>query len=169
VSVANSAAAFLGAEFCGDLVRAGIALYGGNPFVGRRNPMEPVATLYARVLQIRRLTQPTTVGYGATYEAAQGSRIATVGVGYADGYPRVLGNEAHAVFCGTRLPVIGRVSMDLTCLDVTALGRDQLSVGDYVEMFGAGVSVDEIAELSGTISYEVLTGLNARLPRIYVK
>ncbi len=169
VSIANSAAAFAAPKFHGDLVRAGIALYGGNPFVGRGNPMEPVATLYGRVLQIRRLTQATKVGYGATYEAPAGSRLATVGVGYADGYPRILGNRAHAVFGHTRLPVIGRVSMDLTCLDVSALGQNELGVGDYVEMFGAGTSVDEIAELSGTISYEVLTGLNARLPRIYVE
>lgn len=169
ISMANSAAAFLGTEFHGGLVRAGIALYGGNPFVDRDNPMEPVASLYARVLQIRQLSQPATVGYGATFEAARGTRIATVGVGYADGYRRSLGNTAHALYAGTRLPVVGRVSMDLTCLDVTVLGPDELRVGDYVEMFGTGVLVDEIAGLCGTISYEVLTGLNARLPRIYVE
>jgi len=168
-SIANSAAAFGAPKFHGDLVRAGIALYGGNPFAGRGNPMEPVVTLYGRVLQIRRLTKAAKVGYGATYEAAAGTRLATVGVGYADGYPRILGNRAHAIFRHTRLPVIGRVSMDLTCLDVSVLGENEIGVGDYVEMFGADMSIDEIAELSGTISYEVLTGLNARLPRIYVE
>jgi alanine racemase len=169
VSAANSAAAFLGPEFCCDLVRAGIALYGGNPFADRANPMEPVATLYARVLQIRRLEQPAAVGYGATYQAPAGSRIATVGVGYADGYPRIVGNSAEAFFAGRHLPVIGRVSMDLTCLDISEFDEDEIRVGDYVEMFGSDVSVDEIARLSGTISYEVLTGLSARLPRIYVE
>jgi len=169
ISIANSAAAFGAQKFHGDLVRAGIALYGGNPFADRDNPMEPVVTLYGRVLQLRRLTQAAKVGYGATYEAAAGSRLATVGVGYADGYPRILGNRAHAIFRQTRLPVIGRVSMDLTCLDVSALSQSEIGVGDYVEMFGVGMSIDEIAELSGTISYEVLTGLNARLPRIYVE
>ena len=169
VSIANTAGAFLGPSFRADLVRAGIGLYGGNPFAADANPMDPVATLFARVLQVRELDTSARIGYGATYLAPAGSRIATVGVGYADGYPRVLGNTAHAFFDGFILPVVGRVSMDLTCVDVTALDRGAMKVGDYVEMFGAHVSVDEVAALSGTISYEILTGLNARLPRIYLE
>ena len=169
ISIANSAGAFLDAAFHADVVRAGIALYGGNPFAEQANPMEPVVTLYARVLQVRELTQPATVGYGATFEAAAGTRIATVGVGYADGYPRCLGNVAQAAFDGARVPVVGRVSMDLTGIDVTVLGDAAPVPGDYVEMFGSTVSVDEVAAASGTISYEVLTGLNARLPRVYVE
>lgn len=167
VSIANSAGVFLDQRFRGDLIRAGIALYGGNPFAARRNPMQVVATLFARVLQIRELIHAAPVGYGATYEAPARSRIATVGVGYADGYPRMLGNAAQAAYNGTRVPVVGRVSMDLTCLEVSAPGAGDISVGDYVEMFGDHVPVDEIAGLCGTISYEILTGLNARLPRVY--
>jgi alanine racemase len=168
VSIANSAGAFLGERFRGDLIRAGIALYGGNPFAAERNPMRSVASLRARVLQVRELTRTASVGYGATYEAPAGSRIATVGVGYADGYPRILGNQGQAVLNGTRVPVVGRVSMDLTCLDVTGLGPESVSVGDYAEMFGEHVALEEIAGLCSTISYEILTGLGARLPRIYV-
>lgn len=169
VSIANTAGAFLGPAFRADLVRAGIGLYGGNPFAAAENPMDTVATLFARVLQIRELDHPAWIGYGATAKAAAGSRIATVGVGYADGYPRILGNRAHAAYGEVRLPIIGRVSMDLTCLDITALDADAIDVGDYVEMFGANVTVDELASLCETISYEVLTGLNARLPRVYLE
>lgn len=166
-SIANSAGAFLDTAFHGDLIRAGIALYGGNPFSDYENPMETVATLYARVLQVRSLEEGATVGYGATFHAPADCRIATVGVGYADGYPRMLGNTALAAYNGVRLPVVGRVSMDLIGLDVTDLGPDGIAVGDYVEMFGEHVPVDELAELCSTISYELLAGLNVRLPRVY--
>jgi alanine racemase len=168
VSICNSAGAFLDARFHGDLIRAGIALYGGNPFSNQGNPMEPVASLFARILQLRRLEHEASVGYGATYTAPAGSRIATVGVGYADGYPRMLGNSAHAVWKSHRFPVVGRVSMDLTCVDVSDSAGDMIAVGDYVEMLGEHISLDEIAGLCSTISYEILTGLKPRVPRVYV-
>lgn len=169
VSIANSAGAFLDQRFHGDLIRPGIALYGGNPFSEHENPMEPAASLYARVLQLRQVNADMTVGYGATFHAPAGTRIATVGVGYADGYPRILGNAALVAVRGVHVPVIGAVSMDLTCLDVTDLDADRIAVGDYVEMFGDFVSVDDIAALCSTISYEILTGLNPRLPRVCVE
>ena len=125
-------------------------------------------TLYGRVLQLREVSGDVKVGYGATFEAAAGTRIATVGVGYADGYPRILGNAALAAVNGVRVPVVGLVSMDLTCVDVTDLGPNDIAVGDYVEMFGDYIEVDDIAALCSTISYEILTGLNPRLPRVYV-
>ena len=167
VSIANSAGTFLDRRYHGDLVRAGIALYGGNPFRNRDNPMEAVASLYGRVLQIRELDHDAPVGYGATFLAPAGSRIATLGVGYADGYPRMLGNVGEAVCGGQRVPVVGRVSMDLTCIDVSAVPRDSVVVGDYVQLFGNEISIDEIAAHCSTISYEILTGLGPRLPRIY--
>jgi len=169
-SIANSAGTFLGPALRGDLVRAGIALYGGNPFTaGRASPVEPVASLQARVLQIRSIDRSTPVGYGATYTAGSGDRIATVGVGYADGYPRMLGNTGMASANGVRVPVVGRVSMDLTALDVTSIPVSDLNVGQYVELFGRDVSVDEVAAACGTISYEILTGLGSRLERIYIE
>lgn len=166
-SFGNSAGIFLGREHHGDMVRAGIGLYGGNPFSGRPSPVEPVASLKARILQIRTMDSPGSVGYGATYTAQSGDRIAIVGVGYADGYPRQLGNRAQASINGVRVPVVGRVSMDLLALDVSALPMAELTVGQYVELFGRDVGIDEIAEACGTISYEILTGLNARLERVY--
>jgi alanine racemase len=167
-SIANSAAIFMGVEHRGDLVRPGIALYGGNPFSDRANPMEPVVTLKARILQIREVDEALTVGYGATYRAAPPARLATLGVGYADGYPRCLGNVGVAAVGGVRVPVVGRVSMDLICVDVSAVSANDVRVGDWVELIGAEVTLDEVAEAAGTISYEILTGLGQRPHREYL-
>ena len=168
-SIGNSAGSLLGPAYCGDLVRPGIALYGGNPFSDRSNPMEPVVTLTAPVLQIREIGEPQTVGYGATYAASPPSRIAVVGIGYADGYPRNLGNNGTAAVHGRRAPVVGRVSMDLVSVDVGAVASETVSVGDSVELIGPTVGVDEVAAAAGTISYEILTGLGRRLVREYVE
>jgi alanine racemase len=166
-SIGNSAGTLCGGAYRGDLVRPGIGLYGGNPFSDRPNPMEPVVTLVGRILQIREIGEPMPVGYGATYVAAPPARLAVVGVGYADGYPRALGNRASAAVRGERVPVVGRVSMDLLCVDVGRLPRAAVAVGDEVELIGPTVGVDEVAEAAGTISYEVLTGLGRRLAREY--
>jgi alanine racemase len=167
-SIGNSAGVFLGSAHRGDLVRAGIGLYGGNPFIARPSPVRPVARLLARVLQIRRIDADANVGYGATYTARAGDRLATVGVGYADGYPRQLGNRSAVSFNGLRLPVVGRVSMDLLAVDISGIPEGDMKVGQYVELFGGDISVDEVAKACGTISYEILTGLNKRLERAYV-
>jgi alanine racemase len=168
-SIGNSAGTLLGGPYRGDLVRPGIALYGGNPFSDRPNPMDPVVTLTAPVLQLRELDEPQTVGYGATHLASPPARLATVGLGYADGYPRNLGNQATAAVNGRRVPVVGRVSMDLICVDVGALPSDSVRVGDWVELIGPTVGLDEVAAQAGTISYEILTGMAPRLAREYVE
>jgi len=169
-SIGNSAATFIDAAHRGDLVRPGIALYGGNPFVDKPNPMAPVVTYLAPILQIREVTDAAVpVGYGATYVAQPPARLAVLGSGYADGYPRSLGNRAAAAVNGTRVPVVGRVSMDLICVDISALPRDSVRVGDFAELIGPTVGVDEVAEQAGTISYEILTGLGKRLIRQYVE
>jgi len=167
-SIGNSAGVFLGSEYRGDVVRPGIALYGGNPFVSRANPAEPVVTLYARVIQLRDIDVAQSVGYGATHVAHPPARLAVVGVGYADGYPRRLGGCGVAAVGGTRVPVVGRVSMDTLCLDVSRIPADSTKTGQRIELIGREVSLDEVAEASGTISYEILTGLGARLHREYL-
>jgi alanine racemase len=167
-SIGNSAGILLGGEHCGDLVRPGIGLYGGNPCAAGANPMEPVVTLEGRILQMRTVTEATTVGYGATHVAMPPCRLAVVGVGYADGYPRSLGNRCAAAFAGRRLPVVGRVSMDLMCLDASAVPPAQIAVGDYVELLGPAVPLDDVAAAAGTVGYEILTGLGQRLARRYV-
>ncbi len=124
MSIGNSAGTLTGAAHRGDVVRPGIGLYGGNPFTERPNPIEPVVTLDAPIVQIRDVEQAQTVGYGATYGVAPPARLAIVALGYADGYPRALGNRGVVAIAGRRAPVVGRVSMDLLCCDVTALPPD---------------------------------------------
>ncbi len=164
-SIGNSAGAFVSAAYRGDLVRPGIALYGGNPFVARPSPVEPVVTLRGPILQLREITEAATVGYGASYAVAAPSKVAVVGLGYADGYPRSLSNCGVASVGGTRVPVIGRVSMDLLCLDVSAVPA--LHEGEAVELIGGAVSLDEVAATAGTISYEILTSIGPRVRREY--
>jgi alanine racemase len=174
-SIGNSAATLIDAQQCGDVARPGIALYGGSPFAGEfsaglagaENPMETVATLTAPIVQIRDVEHEQTVGYGATYVVTPPARLAIVGAGYADGYPRALGNRGAAAVAGKRVPVVGRVSMDLLCVDVSGLPHEVAHVGTAVELIGPTVTVDEVAALAGTISYEILTGLSPRLRREY--
>lgn len=168
-SIGNSAGTLIDAAHRGDLARPGIALYGGNPFSDRPNPMEAVVTLTAPILQLHDVGEPEPVGYGATYVAAPPARIAIAGIGYADGYPRNLGNCGTAAVDDRRVPVVGRVSMDLLSLDVTGLARETVRVGAAVELIGATVGIDEVAAAAGTISYEILTGLGRRLVREYVE
>lgn len=168
-SIGNSAGVLLDAAYRGDLTRPGIALYGGNPFSDRPNPMEPVVQLTAPILQLHDVAEPATVGYGATYVANPPARIAILGIGYADGYPRNLGNCGTAAVAGQRVPVIGRISMDLIVLDVTAVPRDAVRVGAAAELIGPSVRLDEVATAANTISYEILTGLGRRLVREYVE
>jgi alanine racemase len=167
VSIGNSAGTLTGGRQRGDVVRPGIGLYGGNPFDQRPNPFEPVVTLRAPIVQIRDVDTPQTVGYGATFGIAPPARLAIVALGYADGYPRALGNRGIVAIADRRAPVVGRVSMDLICCDVTALPHDLVRVGDPVEAFGRNVPLDEVAAAAGTIGYEILTRLSPRLKREY--
>jgi alanine racemase len=164
-SLANSSGIFLGAAFRSDLARPGAALYGINPTPGQQNPMRPVMQLTARVLQIREIGRGEQVGYNGIWTANQPTRVATVSVGYADGYHRVLSNRASAAFDGARLPLIGRVSMDLATFDAT--GVPSLRVGSDLELIGPAIPPDEVAGWAGTNGYEILTSLSARAPRIY--
>lgn len=166
-SLGNTAGIAAGPSTRGSLVRAGIGLYGGNPLPDGAARMLPVAMLEGRVLQLREVPDGTHVGYGARFRARGPARLATLGVGYADGYPRSLGNRGYGVLHGHRLPVVGRVSMDSLVIDITRLPADALKCGDLVQLLGPDVNVDELAGLAGTISYELLTGLGPRLERRY--
>ena len=166
-SCANSAGVLLGQDFHGDMVRPGIALYGGRPRATGLNPVREVARLEARVLQVRTLRVASEVGYGATARVPAGTRIAIVGIGYADGYPRALsGGVGYVLVAGQRVPVLGRVSMDLLTIDVTALERGP-ATGDYVTLFGGALPLEELAAAAGTLGYEILTGIGARVRRVY--
>ena len=165
-SIGNSAGSLLDSRYHGDLARPGIGLYGGNPWSGAANPLRPVATLEAPVVQVREVQAGESSGYGATWEAGAPRRLAVLGIGYADGLPRLLSNRGEAVANGRRCPIVGRVSMDLTVIDVT---DTRVAVGDRVELFGPALPVDEVARQAGTIAYELLAGISPRVERVYEK
>jgi alanine racemase len=165
-SLANSAGVFLGPVAHHDLARPGVALYGVNPTPGRPNPMADVIRLQARVLQVRRVDAPATVGYGASHRAARRSWIATVGVGYADGLPRASSGLIMGYVGTTPVPLIGRVSMDLVTFDVSAVPGDPgVRAGDLIDLIGPLNPVDDLAARAGTIGYEILTTLGPRFAR----
>ncbi len=167
-SLANSAGLFLGEDYRFDLGRPGYALYGGNPTPSApANPMRPVVRLQAPVLQLREVRQPRTVGYGATAQTGPPAWIATLAVGYADGYLRALGNRGAVFVDGCACPVTGRVSMDLLTVDVSAARRagSEIAPGTLVDLIDDDHTIDHVAARAGTIGYEILTGLGSRWRR----
>jgi alanine racemase len=163
-SIANSSGIFLGENFASDLARPGAALYGINPTPQKPNPMRQAVRLLARVLQVRDIAAGETVGYNATWRANRPSRIATVGVGYADGWLRSLSNQASACFDGSPVPLVGRVSMDLSTFDVT--DHPAAGSGAWLELLGPHMPPDTVARAAGTNGYEILTSLGARYTRV---
>ena len=167
VCFANSGGVFLGAQYHADLVRPGIALYGGAPTGGRPNPMEPVVKLDVAVVQTRTVPPGAAIGYSSSFIATSQMRLATLAIGYADGLPRSLSNRGAFYHQGVRLPIVGRVSMDSTIVDVSALAPDALQLGSLVEVIGQHQTIDDIASAADTISYEILTRLGTRYRRTY--
>jgi alanine racemase len=177
-SLANSPGIFLGPAAHCDMVRPGAALYGVNPTPATQNLMEPVVTLKARIVQVRDVPRGATVGYGATWTAARAARLAIVSVGYGDGYLRAASgtkpnakseakSEAMARIANRRCGLVGRISMDLMAFDVTGLPDDLVRRGTHATLIGDGITVDDLAGWSGTIAYEVLTGLGRRYRRVW--
>ncbi len=167
-SLANSSGHFLGPEYTSDLTRGGVALYGGNPLPGKTNPMKPVVTLEARVLQVRDVAKGEATGYNSTWRATRDSKIALLGAGYRDGIPRrmssISGGDAQVFLNGHLCPIAGRVSMDMVAVDVT---DNPAQRGDWAEFFGPNISLDDAATSAGTISWELLTHLGNRYARHY--
>ncbi len=171
-SLANSGGIFLGPDYHYDLVRPGIALYGGRALEGRPNPMQTVAYLSARILQVREVPAGETVGYGAIWKVDTPARIATIACGYADGFLRALshpsGPPGAVGYIGDYpVPVVGRVSMDLITVDVTGVPAALACRGAWVEVMGSRVTVDDLTDRAGTIGYELLSRLSRRVHRIY--
>jgi alanine racemase len=170
---AASASVLLDQEMALDAVRAGLSLYGYRPapWVGTDAELKPVLALRARIARLLDVGRGATVGYGRTWAASKPARIALVMCGYADGYRRALGNRAQVALRGRLAPVVGRVAMDMAMVDVTAIPG--AAVGDVVTLLGrdgeAEVTADELADLADTISWEILAGLTARVPRLYLR
>jgi alanine racemase len=169
-SLANSAGVLLGSDYCFDLVRPGYAIYGGTPVEGRPSPVRPVVKAEARVLQVRDVEAGAAAGYGATWTASGPCRLATLSIGYADGFSRLLGSAQGAgriCINGHSAPIAGRVSMDLLIVDVSQLPQDAVKRGDFAQLIGPEVPLEEVAARAGTIGYEVLTSLGDRYARHY--
>ncbi|WP_259424250.1 alanine racemase [Bacillus velezensis] len=175
VHMCNTAAAIAFPEFSADMVRLGIGLYGLYPSASIKElnlvDLTPALSLKARIAYVKAMvTDPRTVSYGATYIAEPGEIIATIPIGYADGYSRALSNRGFILHRGRRVPVAGRVTMDMI---MVSLGENEGKQGEEVVIYGkqqgAEISVDEIAEMLGTISYEVLSVLSRRVPRFYFR
>ena len=167
LSLAASGGCFLRGDYAFDLVRPGIALYGGNPRKSGENPMRGTVTLTAPLLQVRSIDRGDTVGYGATYAASGPRRLGVAAIGYADGLLRTLSNRGFGVIAGVKCPIVGRVSMDLVTLDVTEVAERDAHAGADVEFIGPNQTVDELAAAAGTLPYEIYTRLGDRITRHY--
>ncbi|MDQ0319752.1 alanine racemase [Pararhizobium capsulatum DSM 1112] len=179
MSLANSAGVHLGPDYHFDLTRPGIAVYGGEAVNDVPNPMKPVVTAEARILQIRSVKSGQTGSYGGSARFSRDSRVAVVAIGYADGYHRSVSGggvtlrQAHisgafGFLHGQKVPHLGRVTMDLSLFDVTDLPENLVRAGDYIELFGENIAIDDVARAGGTIGYEMLTSLGRRYDRAYV-
>ena len=166
-SLSNSSGIFWGPDFLFDLVRPGLALFGGNPTPHRANPMRAVLELQAPVLQVRDVDTSMTVGYGATHRFARRGRVATLAIGYADGYHHSLGNKGIVKIGPHFAPLVGHVSMDSITVDVTDLPESDVHVGALATVLGPHRTLDALAAEAGTITYEILTSLGSRLLRTY--
>ncbi len=177
-SAANSAAILQQKDHEFELVRPGVAIYGGEALNDTPNPMQQVVKLEGRIVQIRTAKAGDAVGYGGAEVLSRDSRVAYISVGYADGYHRGASQKgvamrqvappAQAAFNRTIINGVGRISMDLCAFDVTDIPETEIAAGDWIELFGDVIHVDDVAKASGTIGYELLTGLGNRYSRIYV-
>ncbi|MCC9625575.1 alanine racemase [Thalassospira sp. MA62] len=165
----NSSAIFRNDDYHLEFCRPGYALWGGNPTPEKANPMRPVVTLKAKVLQTREIPEGQPVGYGGTWTAKRKTKVATIAVGYADGWLRSLSNSGKLIINGHEVPYIGRVSMDAITVDVTDLPGKPLKTGDMVPLIDDKMTVDDLGNAAGTIGYEILTSLGHRYQRVYTE
>lgn len=168
-SLAGSGGFFLSPKYHYDIVRIGLALTGCRTAIPQGNaPLKPVMKAYAQILQINDIARGDSVGYDATFIASRASQIATIGVGYADGYLRTLSDRGEIYVAGVKAPIVGRISMDLLTIDITDIPSGRVQRGDWVELFGDNLLIDDLAQKAGTIPWELLTALGARYERFYL-
>lgn len=167
-TLTNSSGVFLGDAWHHDFARPGAALYGLNPQLGTKNPMLPVVRLQAKILQVRRVDSTETVGYGATFQAVDGMKLATVSIGYADGFLRSLSNTGGAFLDGIPVRVAGTVSMDLLTFDISNVPDSSIRPGAMIDILSQDHTADDLADAANTIGYEILTRLGNRYARRYL-
>lgn len=168
-TLANSAGILLGKPYHFDMTRMGIALYGGAPLEDQPNPLKAVVSLKARILQVLSLKKGMTVGYDGTYVMPKDGNVATVNIGFGDGFPRALSNKGHGILHGVKVPIAGRISMDWMSFDVTDVSEEAIRSGDLVTLLGKGLTLDGVAGCAGTTSYDLVSSLGSRLHRTYVR
>ena len=174
IHAANSAGAFAFPQARGNMVRPGGTLFGFSRDVLPSNipspPLQPVMSLRSRIMLLKEVSKGEKLGYGCSFETSRASLIATIPIGYDDGYRRALSNRGRVIVHGKFAPVVGRVSMDLTLIDVTDVPG--VSLDDQVTLIGRNgalsITAEEVAETAGTISYDITCGISARVPRVYV-
>ncbi len=169
--LANSAAIVNAENAQYNLVRPGIMMYGQYTSDNLKPKLElkPAMTMKSRICQIKNIDKGDTVSYTRSFTADKPMRIATVLIGYADGYSRLLSNKAYMYLKNKRCPVIGKVCMDLTMIDISAFKENDIHPGDEVEIFGEHIQIDELANMSNMINYEIMTGVGPRVPRVFLK
>lgn len=168
-SIANSSAAFNLKDYGYSFVRTGGGLFGINPNKKNKN-LKNVVSVKARILQIRNLEKEPikSIGYNSTYSVRSSLKIAVLGIGYADGYPRNLSNKGYGIFKGKKLPIVGNISMDYMTVDISCINAKDINVGDWVELIGEEITIQKVAKLSETIEYEILNNLGYRLQKDYI-
>lgn len=167
---ANSAATVLRKEMHMDMVRPGIIMYGHYPskyMQGKGIDLKPVMTLKSSVAEVKTVEKGSEISYGGTFKAPENMRVATIGLGYADGLLRMLSNKLCVCVNGEKVRQIGKICMDQCMIDVTNVNN--ISVGDEVVVFGEDKPVEELADICGTINYEILCMVGKRVPRVYMK
>ena len=168
-SIANSAGIFISKKYHFDLVRPGIALFGGNPFINSKIKFQNVINLKAKIIQIRHIKKNDTVGYGASYKAKKSMYIGTIAIGYADGFVRKFSNNMEVYYKNKPLKVIGRLSMDLMTIDLSSIINSIKSEKNvYVEIINNSNNINKLSKKIDTISYEILTSLGNRYKRKYI-
>ena len=166
-SLANSSGIFLSKNAHFDLGRPGCALYGINPTPHKNSPVANPVSVQAKIVQVHKIDTPLSVGYGATHQLQVGQKIATLAVGYADGYLRSLSSKGMAYIDDIETPILGRISMDLISIDVSNVKDNKCQAGQLVDVIGPFNTPDQLAECAGTIGYEILTNLGQRYHRVY--
>ena len=165
-SICNSSGLWLGKKYSLNIVRPGAAFWGINPLVKKHNPLKEVFSLYAQITQIKKASKNTSIGYGQTLKLKKDSIIATISIGYSNGFSRLLSNKGSVYIRNKRLNILGRVSMDLTVIDISKFKYGVIKTGDVVEIFGPNRSLEKFAKENNTIPYEILCSMGKNIPKI---
>ena len=167
-SICNSSGIWLGKKYLLDIVRPGAAFLGINPILHEKNPLREVLSLYAQIIQVKEVKKNETIGYGRTLTIKNNTKIATLSIGYSNGLSRLLSNTGNVYIKGKKLKILGRISMDLTVVDISGFKNSEVKNGDIVEIFGPNRSLEEFAKMNKTIPYEILCTMAKSNPKIII-